>query len=343
MRYTFTGETRVVNGVTLRRICAAEDFCVALCNRFAFEYFDCRFDDAIFVIKKGTLGGWLEKSSNLEQNSLAWVMNNACVYGNARVTDGAIVCDFAKVYGDALVKGFSLICNNAEVNGALVGDHARVSDNAKVRCFNQPFDGEPNLQIKDYAVVRDNAVVELAVDGGLFYIENDACIRDDSFINASAISVRGNAVVKGRSCLSGYFDITGNAIINIDSSDHYECCLSVDHPNDAWISDDAYIASQFDLLTSSFPDPDVYDHKITFFPDREGNIIGQILDYGCGYTIYFKDGDVDGQILSWAEEYNLDRNCGKEYSKYVIEFLKGAARLAELHFDCKKNNSQQSE
>lgn len=46
-------------------------------------------------VKKGNKGGYIEKESNLSQDSNAWVCGNAKVYGNAEVYGDA------KVYGNA--------------------------------------------------------------------------------------------------------------------------------------------------------------------------------------------------------------------------------------------------
>ena len=73
-KYEFTGEVKVVFGITLHRIRAAVSFGIVI---------------------KGELGGWIEKEENLSQNGDAWVYGNAKVYGDAEV------CGDAEVYGDA--------------------------------------------------------------------------------------------------------------------------------------------------------------------------------------------------------------------------------------------------
>lgn len=70
--YEFTGEKMEFDGRTLRRICATVDF-------------DC----AGITIEAGTVGGWIEKEANLEQESRAWVCGDARVYGNALVYGNA--------------------------------------------------------------------------------------------------------------------------------------------------------------------------------------------------------------------------------------------------------------
>ena len=93
-KYELTGECKVYFGVTLRRIKSLIDFS---------------------DVKKGELGGFIEKEENLSHGG------DARVYGNARVSGNA------RVYGDAWVS------SNARVSGnARVYDDARVSGDARV-------------------------------------------------------------------------------------------------------------------------------------------------------------------------------------------------------------------
>ena len=50
-------------------------------------------------VKKGDLGGWIEKEENLSQ------VDNCWVFGNAQVSDDAQVSGDAQVYGNARVFG----------------------------------------------------------------------------------------------------------------------------------------------------------------------------------------------------------------------------------------------
>ena len=118
-KYDFTGETRMFDGRTLRRIVALRDFA---------------------GVKTGDKGGWIEQESNLSQLGNAWVYCNArvfdnaevsgdaCVSGDARVSGNARVYDNAQVYGNAQVSGNAWVYGNAQVYGyARVGSDARVS------------------------------------------------------------------------------------------------------------------------------------------------------------------------------------------------------------------------
>ena len=87
-RWEFTGETKIHFGVTLKRIRASAEFMLK-CG---------------IVIRKGKLGGWIEKESNLSGD--AWVDGNARVCGDARVS------------GNALVDGNALVCGDAEIKSS---------------------------------------------------------------------------------------------------------------------------------------------------------------------------------------------------------------------------------
>lgn len=88
-------------------------------------------------VKKGDLGGWIAKESNLSQEGDCWIYNDAKVYddakvsGNARVCDEARVSDYTQVYGDACVLTDAQVLNGAEVFGNPV-----ISTNAWIECTN---------------------------------------------------------------------------------------------------------------------------------------------------------------------------------------------------------------
>ena len=117
-KYELTGEVKVKFGVTFKRIRALIDF---------------------GNVKKGELGGFIEKEENLSHENNAWVYGNAKVYGDARVSGNAEVSGDAwvygnaKVYGDAWVYGNAEVYDNAEVSGnAWVYGGARVYGDARV-------------------------------------------------------------------------------------------------------------------------------------------------------------------------------------------------------------------
>jgi UDP-3-O-[3-hydroxymyristoyl] glucosamine N-acyltransferase len=84
-------------------------------------------------VEVGTLGGYIEKKSNLSHEGNAWVYEIARVYGNAQVSGDAWVFGNAWVYEDALVSGNAQVFGNAQVYGdAWVYEEALVAGNARV-------------------------------------------------------------------------------------------------------------------------------------------------------------------------------------------------------------------
>ena len=75
MKYKFTGKTKEHLNRTLHQIEAIRNF---------------------GNVEKGTVGGWIEKESNLSHEGECWVYNDAKVFGNAQV------------FGDTLVFGNTL-------------------------------------------------------------------------------------------------------------------------------------------------------------------------------------------------------------------------------------------
>ena len=69
-KYKLTEETLAVDGHVLHRIIALRDF---------------------GGVKKGDLGGFIEKESNLAHDWNCWIYNDAVVLGNAEVYDNAKV------------------------------------------------------------------------------------------------------------------------------------------------------------------------------------------------------------------------------------------------------------
>lgn len=87
-KYEMTANTKIINGRKLFQIKAVVDFS---------------------NVKAGDLGGYIEKEENLSQYDNAWVYDNACVYGYARVFDDACI------YGNAWVYDNARVCRDAQI------------------------------------------------------------------------------------------------------------------------------------------------------------------------------------------------------------------------------------
>ncbi|WP_042338436.1 hypothetical protein [Paraburkholderia ferrariae] len=108
MQYRFTEESRIVEGITLRRI----------------ETLD------------GQHGGFIEHECNLSRDGAAWVHAEAMAYGESRVLEDAqvfgvirgyaVIRGKAALYGEAC--GTAVIGGNARVYGAAIGSAAVFGD-----------------------------------------------------------------------------------------------------------------------------------------------------------------------------------------------------------------------
>lgn len=70
MKYKYTGAVKQCGSSKLRQIVATKDF---------------------GNVKKGQLGGWIEKYSNLDQNELSWIHTDSHILGDSVVTDNSYV------------------------------------------------------------------------------------------------------------------------------------------------------------------------------------------------------------------------------------------------------------
>src|SRR4051812_43115531 len=95
-KYSFTGQTKSIGGVTIHQISRSSDSLV---------------------------GGYIQSESNLSQQGSCFLFDQGQAYGDSRILDDAQV--FGKVYGSATVSGRSSI--KGEVFGnAVVTDDAQV-------------------------------------------------------------------------------------------------------------------------------------------------------------------------------------------------------------------------
>lgn len=87
-KYEFSGETLEVGDYILHRIKAIRSFS---------------------DVKKGDLGGWIEKESNLSHYGNCWIYNNAKVFNNANVYGDAVI--YADVEDNATITGDAKVCS----------------------------------------------------------------------------------------------------------------------------------------------------------------------------------------------------------------------------------------
>ena len=155
------------------------------------------------IVKKGNLGGFVEKEKNLSQFGGCWVFDNAKVFDNARVSDDAKVFDNALVYGDAEIFGNARIYGNAEIFG-----NARIYGNAKVSC-----------EAKVYCnalVYGDAEICEGAIVFGCAEVYDNAVIRGDAEVFGNA-RVFGDAIVSDDAKVFGKSEVFNSSVLTVNA------------------------------------------------------------------------------------------------------------------------------
>lgn len=215
-KYEFIDDGEYIDGHFLTRIRALRDF-----------------DD----VKKGNLGGCIEKEDNLSHDGNCWVYNKARVFQNARVFGNAKVKSFfVDVYGNAQIYG------NAIFEGMTLKDNAKLSGNAHA---SNAVVIEGNAQIYDNAVICDDAHVGgNAKISGSAYICDESRVFDDAVICDALIS--GNSYIHSNASLTANEDICDDAYPEFGSEDDYyrheyyaDCEGYYDDDNDSEYESDA--------------------------------------------------------------------------------------------------------
>ena len=81
----------------------------------------------------GDLGGYIEKEANLSHDNDAWIYDNVCISGNARISGCARISDNACISGYARISGCARISDNAYISGcACIYDNVSIFGNAYI-------------------------------------------------------------------------------------------------------------------------------------------------------------------------------------------------------------------
>lgn len=172
-KYIMTDETRTLkNGTILHRIKAIRDF---------------------GDVKKGDLGGFIEKEENLSHDGDCWVSGDAGVYENAKIHDSVHVYGNARVFGNVEAYGYARVYSDAEVS-----DNASIRNDAVV---------QGNARVRGNACISDSAKV-----GGNAQVMDDAKVCGNSWL-FNNVRIYGNAVICGNSVICDDAQIFGTASI----------------------------------------------------------------------------------------------------------------------------------
>ncbi len=213
-KYTLSDEDTIVvkfgdREITLHRIIATEDI--------------YRADGKFVTVKAGEKGGYVESRANLSDDGYCWLYGDSQAYGNARVTENAVLFDRTKIFGNAKASGCAQLWEKVKVSGnatvkgyvQLYGD-TKIDENALVCDYafvlNSIVYG--NSQVCGKAIVRFSAVTHNAwvgdnakIEGATIY--GNATIRDEATVCENA-KVHGDVDVCGKMIISQGMEV-GNA------------------------------------------------------------------------------------------------------------------------------------
>jgi len=276
-KYELTDETIEIDGHVLHRIRAVRDFTL---------------NDGT-EIKKGDLGGFLEKEDNLSHEGNCWVYDNAkvfsdaCVYGNAQVFNNAWVAGDAhvhmraRIFEDAHVTGDASVCDSASVHGkAYIYGSAAIQNNAHV---------SGDVTVCDIARIYDNA-----------WVSGYANIFGD-------VRICGRAVVDG--CV--------RAFDSVRICGYAHLCGQLDMIGATVICGDAYIRSMDDYCT--IQGIGSKHRPTTFFNTSKED--GK-------YEVSVKCGCFNGTLAEFEDRVKMTHGDNKYAKEYLL-----AIELAKAHFD----------
>ena len=134
-------------------------------------------------VKKGDVGGLIEKEENLSQEGNCWVYDEATVSGNAYVSGNAVIADCACICGgacvcsNACVRGQAFVCKHAQVFGdavicgdAEVWDSAQIYGKAWINGVSIGGDAYVRGNIKLWATIKNHSHITASIKDNKDYI-----------------------------------------------------------------------------------------------------------------------------------------------------------------------------
>lgn len=198
-KYELTENAKTIRGHTLYQIRAVEDF--VTWNGIE--------------VSTGDLGGFIKSEYNLSQRGRCWVMDDAKVYGEARVCDDAVIAGNSSISGYALVLDCGSVKNSYVYDKAVVDGKSRILDGSKVHGHSR-VSGETVIRMSSEtygnAIIKDKAQVLAGIIG------ENAILSEMAYVEHA--EVYGNAIMKGKAMAIDGAVVKGTTILN------FEDCVS---------------------------------------------------------------------------------------------------------------------
>lgn len=264
-------------------------------------------------VKKGDLGGFVEKENNLSHLGNCWIYDRASVYGdayicnNAKIKDGACVIGSAIVGDNAIINGWAFIKDRAVIKGdAIVSDHACVRGEA---------------EINSKAVISNNACIN-----GNARITGNAIVKDRAYVGGVAI-IAGNAILKDNQSIGNHAVVTIDLSKNLKENIRCQTDLCpIDDYVIAYKEVNNDLTSNFDknfkYEVGKWAEID-YENQLKMFLEQNSNYLGPTSSFEemieidkidpCSVGLHFSNATYWNSIV-----YNRNRRISKKVSSTML-------------------------
>ena len=100
-------------------------------------------------VKKGDIGGFVEKETNLSHEGNCWIYDNAKAMDNSKVYGNSRMYGYSKVYGNSGMYGYSKMFDYSEMY-----DNSSMNDYSEIYDYSEMYD---NSAMYDYSEMHDNS------------------------------------------------------------------------------------------------------------------------------------------------------------------------------------------
>lgn len=184
---------------------------IYLSRYLALQQIRALIDIPLHNVKKGDVGGYIQKQRNLSHDDDAWVADEAKVFGDAQVYDDALVKGIAVIKDNALISGNSVIDETVTISGSSLITSSKISGLTNIEGNVVIF----NSEIGKTSVGKSSPFEKLACTiSGSASIKDSAIWHDGLILVTDHASLTKGVVVFGSDVvIKGYAQVVGNCVI----------------------------------------------------------------------------------------------------------------------------------
>lgn len=230
------------------------------------------FTSEVLGVKKGDLGGFIEREANLcYSEGNAWIYDNSVVIGDSCVRGDARVSQESYIKGKSYISGNTIVIHS-EIEDSKIFGEAKVSNSMVV-----------NSIIRDYAKIEKTNIVKNCIigDHAEIHFADEVINHNDNKHNLQ---------------ISGYTEIGNKSVINI-SKGHEVIMLSGN------FVEDAVITGEHSYYIGNFTE-DRYKNMLFYMSSKDYNIhlvyddeVYDVEEFRLKISETFKDNETMLQLV----------------------------------------------